>query len=162
MTADQDNAAALNGVTQDENGNPTTTALPWRWVRIRARQIRSGLAKLSPFAWPNPNDPASVSAYDALQGASEQVSSRHIDPYGNVVDLFTVWTTHWYWMLDGCPTPLTQQRLSQYLKLADQLRPWPSDYPGINAETFPNEQYQSYPAWPTNPGVPLDSFLNQE
>lgn len=159
MSSDQDISAGLNGVTQDQNGNPTNQALPWRWVRVRARQIPSALAKLIPFAYPNPQQPASVSAFDAIEGTAEQVASRHIDPYGNVVNFFTVWVVQWYWFLDGCPTPLSQERLHDYLTLANQLNAWPSNYPGISASTFPGEQYTTYPAWPASPVVPLDSFL---
>lgn len=157
MTVDQATNAALNGVTQDAQGNPTTVPLGWRWVRVRARQIPSALNKLLPFGWPTKSQPATVSAFDAITGTAEQIASRHIDPYGNVVNFFTTWVVQWYWMLDGCPTPLSQERLSDYLTLANQLNPWPQGFPGISASTFPNEQFATYPAWPN--ATPLDAFL---
>lgn len=153
MTADQDVNNALNGV--DGSGAP----LPWRPVHVRGRQILSGLAKLLPFAWPNTHSTSTVSALDYVEGTAEQVASRHIDPYGNVVDFFTTWVVDWYWKLDGCPTPLPQARLAQYLALANRLNPWPTGYPGINPTQFPGEQYATYPAWPPVTPVPLDHFL---
>lgn len=159
MPADQDTNAALQGVTQDGNGNPTTVALAWRWVRVRGRQIPAALHRLIPFSWTNPAQPATVSAFDALEGTAEQVASRWIDPYGNVVNFMQTWVVDWLWKLDGCPTPLPQTRLANYLTLANQLNQWPGSYPGINEKTFPGEDYVTYPAWPAATPVPLDSFL---
>ncbi len=159
MVADQDIISGLNGVTQDGNGNPTQTPLPWRWVRARGRQIPAALHRLIPFAWPNKSQPISVSAFDAITSTAEQVGSRWVDPYGNVVNFMQVWVTDWLWKLDGCPSPLTQARLAQYLTLANQLNQWPTSYPGISRSTFPVEDYATYPAWPPAAPVSLDTFL---
>jgi hypothetical protein len=160
MTADQANAAALNGVQQDPNtGNPTTTPLSWRWVYVRARQIRSTLDKL-PFAWPNPNAVGTVSTFDQVQGTAEQVATRFVDPVGNVINFFTVWVTDWLWKLDGAPTPLTNAKLAEYLQLANQINPWPEGYAGINTTTFPGEPVATYATWPSASGnVNLSAFL---
>lgn len=165
MTADQDTAAASNGVTQDGNGNPTKTGLPWRPVRVRGRQIISGLVKaawgnLLPFNWPNPASPTSTSEYDYMVGIAEQTASRFIDPCGNVVNLFTVWVVDWLWKLDGAPTPLTNQKLAEYLQLGNQINPWPQGYAGISAAQFPGETIKPYPVWPPATGnVDLSAFL---
>lgn len=159
MTADQDNSAALNGVGQNLDGTPNQTPLAWRWVRARGRQIPSALHKLAPFAWPNTAQPASTSAFDAITGGEEQVASRWIDPYGNVVNFFQTWVVDWLWKLDGCPSPLTQTRLAQYLTLANQLNAWPNNYPGITKAQFPGEDFADYPAWPPPTPVALDTFL---
>lgn len=166
MTADQDVSAALQGVTQDSNSNPTTTALTWRPVRVRGRQIISGLVQaawgaLLPFAFPNSASPTTTSAFDYLEGVAEQTASRFVDPVGNVVNLFTVWVVQWLWMLDGAPTPLTNAKLSEYLQLGSQINPWPEGYAGISASEFPNETIKPYPAWPNADGtnVDLSTFL---
>lgn len=159
MTADQDVSAALQGVTQDANSNPTTTPLSWRWVRVRARQIPAALHRLLPFGWTNPAQPASVSAFDALEGAAEQVASRWVDPYGNVINFMQTWVVDWLWKLDGCPTPLSPTRLAQYVTLSNQLNQWPNNYPGISKATFPGEDFATYPAWPPATPVTLDNFL---
>lgn len=166
MPADQDVNAALQGVTQDGNGNPTTTSLAWRPVRVRGRQILSGLAKaawgaLTPFAWPNTASPTTTSALDYLEGTAEQVASRFIDPVGNVVNLFTVWVVDWLWKLDGAPSPLSNAKLAEYMQLANQINPWPQGYPGISAAQFPNETIKPYPKWPNTDGtnVDLSTFL---
>lgn len=155
----------MQGVTQDGNSNPTTTGLAWRPVRVRGRQIVSGLAKaawgaLYPFAFPNPASPTTTSAIDYLEGTAEQVASRFIDPVGNVVNLFTVWVVQWLWLLDGAPTPLVNQKLGEYLQLANQINPWPEGYAGISAAEFPGETIKPYPAWPPVAGdVVLSDFL---
>lgn len=159
MPADQDVSAALQGVTQDGNGNPTTTPLGWRWVRVRARQIPSALHKLIPFGWTNPQQPASVSAFDALEGTAEQIASRWVDPYGNVINFMQTWVVQWLWLLDGAPTPLSQTHLAEYITLANQLNQWPNSYPGISKTTFPGEDFATYPAWPAVTPVTLDQFL---
>jgi len=160
MTADQANAAALNGVTQDANGNPTNQPLSWRWVYVRARQIRATLAKKLPFAWPNANAVGTVSLFDYAEGTAENVATRFVDPVGNVMDFFSTWVVDWLWKLDGCPTPLTNQKLAAYLQLANQINPWPQNYPGISATTFPGETIASYPTWPPASGnVDLTQFL---
>lgn len=159
MTADQDNFAALNGVGQNPDGTPTTVGLGWRWVRARARQIPAALHRLPPFNWPNRAQPATTSVFDAVTATAEQVSSRWVDPYGNVINFFQVWVVDWLWKLDGCPTPLSQARLAQYMKLSNQLNPWPNNYSGITRAQFPGEDFADYPTWPATPPVPLDKFL---
>jgi hypothetical protein len=165
MPADQDISAASQGVTQDANGNPTQTPLPWRPVRVRGRQIIGGLVKaawgaLTPFAWPNPHSPTTTSEYDYIEGTAEQVASRFVDPVGNVVNFFTVWVVDWLWKLDGAPTPLTNKMLAEYLQLGNQINPWPQGYAGINAAQFPGETIAAYPVWPPASGnVDLAAFL---
>jgi hypothetical protein len=144
MTADQDNSAALNGVAQNPDGTPNQTPLDWRWVWTRGRQIPAALNRLLPFNWLIKTKPAST--------------SRWIDPYGNVINFMTTWVVDWLWKLDGCPSPLPQTRLAQYLTLANQLNPWPNSFPGMN-KTFTAEQFADYPAWPPTTPVPLDTFL---
>lgn len=159
--ADQNTFAAIAGVTQDDNGNPTNTGLSWRPVRVRARQIVSGLFKtawgaLTPFSYPNESSPTTTSIIDAIEGGMEQIASRFIDPAGNVVNFFTVWVVQWLWLLDGAPTPLTSAKLGEYLKLANQLNPWPEGFVGMDFVKFPNEPQASYPAFPPADGSNLD------
>lgn len=165
MTADQNLVAGAAGVGQNPDGSPNNVPLTWRNVRVRGRQIIAGLVKTSwgalvPFSWPNPNSPTTTSEYDYMAGTAEQVASRFVDPVGNVVNFFTTWVVDWLWKLDGCPTPLTSQRLAQYLRLANQLNPWPQGYAGINAAQFPGELIKPYPAWPPTSGnTDLNQFL---
>jgi hypothetical protein len=158
MTADQDNNAALNGVGQNPDGTPNQTALNWRWVWTRGRQIPAALHRAVPFNWPIRTKPASTSIFDVITAGMEQTASRWIDPYGNVINFMDVWVCQWLWFLDGCPSPLSQTRLAQYRKLSNQLNPWPNNYPGMN-KTFAAEQFADYPAWPPTTPVPLDTFL---
>lgn len=157
--ADQDVNAALNGVGQNGDGSPNQTALGWRWVRARGRQIPAALHRLAPFNWPNRSQPASTSAFDAITGSAEQIASRWVDPYGNVINFMQTWVVDWIWKLDGCPTPLPQHRLAQYITLSNQLNPWPNNYPGCTKAAFPAEDFAAYPAWPPAVPVPLDNFL---
>lgn len=160
MTADQDNFAALNGVGQNPDGTPNSNApLAWRWVWARGRQIPAALHRLAPFNWPIKTKPASTSVFDAINAGMEQIGSRWIDPYGNVINFMQVWVCQWLWMLDGAPTPLTQKRLAQYVTLANKLNPWPNNYPGIDKTQFTAENFADYPAWPPATPVPLDHFL---
>jgi hypothetical protein len=162
MPADQDTFAAVNGVGQNPDGTPNNVPDPWRWVRVRGRQIRGALAKLGPFAWPNTSQPESVSMFDAVTGTAEQVASRFVDPVGNVVNFFTVWVVQWLWFLDGAPTPLANAKLAEYLQLANQINPWPTGYPGCSPTTFPDEAFATYPAWPPAGGggnTVLSNFL---
>jgi hypothetical protein len=159
--ADQNTFATLTGVTQDGNGNPTNTGLAWRPVRVRGRQIISGLVKtawgaLTPFATPNPASPTTTSLIDYTEGIAEQTASRFIDPAGNVVNFFTTWVVDWLWKLDGAPTPLTSAKLAEYLQLANQLNPWPQGFAGMNFTQFPTEPQASYPAFPPAAGTNLD------
>lgn len=161
MPADQDVSAAIQGVTQDANGNPTQTGLAWRPMRVRARQVIAGLFKttwgtLTPFGFPNASNPTTTSLIDYIEGGMEQIASRFIDPAGNPVNFFTVWVTDWLWKLDGAPTPLTSQKLGEYLQLANQLNPWPANFVGMDFTKYPAEQQATYPAFPPADGSDLD------
>lgn len=129
-------------------------------VRVRARVVYGGLDADEPFQFPLGEGGAQVAAtpatMDAVTGASEQTSWRHIDPYGNVIDLHKIQLVQWYWFLDGCPTPLTQERLAFYQTLASRLRPWPTGFEGA----MPGEAQEDYPAWPPATPTPLDDFAD--
>jgi hypothetical protein len=99
--------------------------------------------------------PVTSATYDAVTGASEQISWRHIDPYGNVADPKKLHLLMWYWFLDGCPTPLSQKRLGDCITLASELRPWPTGFAGA----MPGEPTRQYPAFPPSTPTPLDNFL---
>jgi hypothetical protein len=139
MTADQDVWNASNGI------DPTTgLGLAWRVVHARSRTILSNLFKLAPFAWPNSASPSTTSEYDAITATAEQVSWRYIDAHGNVWDQKALNLVLIEWLLDGAPTPLTLAKIAQYRSNADQLRPWPTGFPGA----FSGEPQQTYPAFP--------------
>lgn len=69
----------------------------------------------------------SAATYDQVKSINKLQGSRHIDPFGNVVTPKKVWLLQWYWMLDGCPTPLTRERIAVYIEKAKVLRAWPED-----------------------------------
>lgn len=75
------------------------------------------------------NDPVvgSAATYDQVRSINKLQGSRHIDPFGTVVTPKKVWLLQWYWMLDGCPTPLTRERIAVYIEKAKVLRAWPAD-----------------------------------
>ena len=133
MTADMDVANANNGV--DPNGN----ALPWRWVRVRARTVFGNLHKNLPFNWPNRNYAASVSHYDAETGSSEQTSWRYVDSRQDSADnpdfcmdfkdMVLVWWEHFI-----ATTPA--EDVASAVARAKVLRKWPTGFPG----TPPYEQ----------------------
>lgn len=127
MTADQDVNNGMNGV--DANNG----ALPWRWVRVRARTVWGNLSKLQPFNWPNPKYAASTSAYDALTGASEAVSWRYVDSRqdatdspDNVVCLKDMMLAMWELTL----TKFTPEEVNAAIAKAKVLRKWPTAFPG--------------------------------
>jgi hypothetical protein len=120
MVADQDVFNADNGV--DPNG----AALPWRWVRVRARTVYGNLSKLMPFAWPNTQAAATVSHYDAETGASEQTSWRYIDSNNEVQCLKDMMLVFWELML----TKFTAAEVQAAIASASVLRPWPTGFPG--------------------------------
>lgn len=100
-------------------------------------------------------DPVAGSAatYDQVSAHLRLHGSRHVDPLGNVADPKKAWLVDWYWKLDGCPTPLTRERLALYIKLASELRPWPTTYTGAMA----GEPTQNYST--VAPDATLDSFV---
>lgn len=69
----------------------------------------------------------SAATYDQVKSLLTVLGSRHIDPLGDMPNPKKAWMLQWYWMMDGCPTPLTRARRDLYIKLADTLRPWPQD-----------------------------------
>lgn len=127
MTADTDVFNADNGV--DGNG----AALPWRWVRVRARTVFGNLHKNLPFAWPNTSYAASTSEYDAVTGASEQTSWRYVDSRQDSTDspdncmdfkdIVLVWWEHFL-----ATTPPDQ--VAAAVAKAKVLRKWPTAFPG--------------------------------
>lgn len=127
MAADQDVFNANNGV--DGNNN----ALPWRWVRVRARTVFGNLHKNLPFNWPNPTYAASTSTYDAGTGASEAVSWRYVDSRQDATDsvdncmdfkdMVLVWWEHFI-----ATTPPAD--VAAAVAKAKVLRKWPTGFPG--------------------------------
>src|ERR1700760_275923 len=105
MGADVDLLNLNNGVQSDG-----TTALAWRWVRVRARTVYGNITKLTPFAWPNPGFAATTSHYDAETGSSEQTSWRYVasredtaSSPDNVVDLKDIMLVWWEHFLATTP-----------------------------------------------------------
>ncbi len=131
-------------------------------VRARARVTYGGLDVNQPFQFPLGAGGAKVAAtpatMDAVTSAAEQVGFRHIDPYGNVMDPHKLWLVQWYWMLDGCPSPLKQSRLADYIALASVLRPWPTGFKGA----MPGDPVADYPPFPAATPAPLDAFFPAE
>ena len=127
MSADLDVKNGSDGV--DANG----AALPWRWVRARARTVFGNLSKLQPFNWPNPKYAASTSLYDAVSGSSEQTSWRYVDSRQDAVDspdnvvclkdIMLVWWEHFV-----ATTPPAD--VAAALAKAKVLRKWPTGFAG--------------------------------
>lgn len=90
----------------------------------------------------------SAATYDQVRATNKLLGSRHIDPFGTLVTPKKVWLLQWYWMLDGCPTPLTRERRALYITLASQLRQWPADV----IEAMGAKGYQM----PASEGAPFD------
>lgn len=129
-------------------------------VRIRARCGYTSHDGNIPFqtnfgAGPQPETAAT---YDAVTGTGEQVGLRHIDPYGNVMDLWKMLLVDWYWKLDGCPTPLTLAKIAQYQAAATPIRPWPAGFKGA----MPGEPTQVYPTFPPATPIPLATVVAEE
>lgn len=151
MTADQDVSAMIQGVTQDGNGNPTQTPLPWRPVYVRARTVISNILKKTPFSWPyNGSASATVSAMDYLEGTAEQVTYRYIDADGIVWDAKAKDLMWIEWFKAGCPTP-TPALIAKWWNSANTLRSWPTTdvitgqpFTGM----FAGEPTQVYPSYP--------------
>jgi hypothetical protein len=141
---------AAENVDANFNGtNPgTNTPLPWRWVPGRGRIIRSLNLRKKPFNWPVATTPQTTSTYDQVQLSAEQLGGRYVDAYGNVWDDVSIKLLLLEWLLDGAPTNQTPkvmaQKIAQYIKNADQLRPWPSGFAGA----FAGEPQQAYPPFP--------------
>lgn len=91
----------------------------------------------------------SAATYDQVRSANKLQGSRHIDPFGTVVTPKKAWLLQWYWMLDGCPTPLTRERRALYIERAQALRAWPAD---VIAEMHANGGY----VMPASEGAPQD------
>jgi hypothetical protein len=161
--ADQDISAAIQGVEEDVNGNPTQTpvgatpvgTLPgpggYRKVYVRARTTLSNTLALVPFSWPfNGTSPATTSALDQMQGASEQTSWRYVDTDGILWDLKAWQLVQIEHFKDGLP-PLTPELIAKYRTTADTIRNWPTTdvITGASYEgAFPGEPTQVYPAYP--------------
>lgn len=72
------------------------------------------------------NSPATPSEYDAIVGASEQVSSRYIASDGNVWDLHD-------WLRVQIELTIAETdpaKLKAARDAASVLRPWPANFPG--------------------------------
>lgn len=91
----------------------------------------------------------SAATYDQVRSVNKLQGSRHIDPFGTVVTPKKVWLLQWYWMLDGCPTPLTRERRALYIQHAKALRAWPQD---VIDEMHANGGY----VMPASEGAPAD------
>lgn len=121
MAAGQDLINGANGV------NPTNgVGLDWRWVRVRARTVFGNLSKYTPFNYPNPTYAATTSEYDAVTGASEQVSWRYVASDGQCYcfkDMVIVWWEHF--LATTQPSDVVAA-----IAKASTLRPWPKDFPG--------------------------------
>jgi hypothetical protein len=102
--------------------------------------------------------PETAATYDAVTVIGEQVGSRHIDPYGNVMDVLKMLLVDWYWKLDGCPMPLTLEKIAEYQILSGVIRPWPVGFAGA----MPGEPTGIYPAFPPKVPTPLSVHLTRE
>jgi hypothetical protein len=102
----------------------------------------------------------SAATYDQVKSINQMQGARHVDPFGNVVNPKKVWLIQWYWMLDGCPTPLTRTRMLAYIKWADELRPWPTAFVASFAKgyTLPASEGPPMDYSTVNPLATLDSF----
>jgi len=67
----------------------------------------------------------SAAVYDQIASTVQFQGSRHVDPFGNLVTQKKAFLVQWYWMLDGCPTPLSRERFLLYVEKANGFRPWP-------------------------------------
>jgi hypothetical protein len=159
MPADQDVAAAIQGVEQDANGNPTQTpvgstpAAPggYRATAVRARSVIGNVLKKVAFSWPfNGGSAATTSVLDMIEGTAEQIAVRYIDADGIVWDPKAFWHVQIEHFKDGLP-PLTPELIAQYWVNATKLRAWPTTdvitgqpYTGA----FPGEATQTYPSYP--------------
>lgn len=149
MTADQDVNDHLGG--RDANGG----VLDYQFTpETLGRVTYSSNDDKGPFRtnFGHGDVVGSSATYDQVTSMLVLSGSRHVDPLGNVANPKKVWLIQWYWMLDGAPTPLTRDRLALYIKLADQLRPWPADFKGA----MPGEPTADYSG--VNQNAPLDSF----
>lgn len=90
----------------------------------------------------------SAATYDQARSVNVLQGSRHVDPRGNLATPKKAWLIQWYWMQDGCPTPLPLARLQQYIAWADVERPWPTTI----TEGFAAKGY----TLPTSEGAPHD------
>jgi hypothetical protein len=105
----------------------------------------------------------SAATYDQVKSINKLQGSRHIDPFGTVVTPKKVWLLQWYWMLDGCPTPLTRERIAVYIENAKQLRAWPADIIEAMAANggyvMPASEGAPVDYSGVNPDATLDSFV---
>lgn len=132
---------------------PTGAVATYQIVRGRARvgyTTRDGNVPFQTNFGAGPQ-PESAATYDAVTVTGEQIGSRHIDPYGNVMDVLKMLLVDWYWKLDGCPTPLTLEKIAEYQQLASVIRPWPTGFAGA----MPGEPTGVYPAFPPVVPTPL-------
>jgi hypothetical protein len=101
MPADQDVAAAGAGVTQDANGNPTTTALPWAEVAFLYDANILGLGK--DYAFPEGSN-ASSSRWDQITTLAKVLTRTHTHADGNTYDIWDAVQTILKWVLAQDPT----------------------------------------------------------
>lgn len=151
--------AHLRGVDPGNGG-----VLAYQAVPVLARTIYSNYDGRQPFYtnYGKGNVANSAATYDAVTGAALQTASRHIDPYGNATELHKISLLLHYWLLDGAPTNMgaigaATNRIPLYIRLANQLRPWPVGFAGAAA----GEPTQAYPAFPPTVATPLDTFTAQ-
>lgn len=161
MTADQDVDAHLGGV------DPVTGAILGYQFNAEAmgRVTWGSDDNVGPytdeFVAGNPVV-GSAATYDQVKSINKLQGSRHVDPFGTVVTPKKVWLLQWYWMLDGCPTPLTRDRIAVYIARAKVLRAWPSD---VIAEmkanggyTMPASEGAAHDYSTVDPNATLDSL----
>ncbi|KLO31572.1 hypothetical protein ABW16_01660 [Mycolicibacter heraklionensis] len=140
MTADQDVFAHLGGV------GPDGSVLGYQYTPEALGRCTYGNADgIKPYQTEfTPGHPVvgSAATYDQVTADLRLQGGRHVDPLGNVADPKKAWLLQWYWMLDGCPTPLSRDRLWLYIQLASELRPWPTSYAGA-MDGEPTADYSS-------------------
>lgn len=118
-------------------------------THARARNLWGTCDQNAPFQTDFGKGPVAVTiaTYDQETSTNEVTAWRHVDPNGEVVNQMKVMMALWYWLQDGSPTNLgpignTTNRVPLYKQLAQQLRNWPTSYPGA----MPGEPQSTYAA----------------
>jgi hypothetical protein len=147
MTADQDVNAHLGGL------DPAGNVLQYQFTpEALGRCTFDNDDGVGPYRTDFGHGPVvgSASTYDQVCANLRLQGSRHVDPFGEVATPKKAWLLLWYWMLDGCPTPLTRERRALYIEKAKALRAWPQEFKGA----MPGEPTADYST--VNPDTPLD------
>ncbi len=118
-------------------------------THARARNLWGTCDQNAPFQTDFGSGPVAVTiaTYDQQTTSNEVTAWRHVDQNGEVVNQMKVMMALWYWLNDGAPSnmgPIGNQtnQLPVYKGLAQQLRSWPTGYPGA----MPGEPQATYPA----------------